>query len=62
MPCAWLVMGLYDTLETDAGRSPITVCVQRLAISLAQVYLGERQGLDLPRAGVTLPPQDAAAS
>jgi CRISPR-associated protein Cas1 len=57
-----LVMGLYDTLETDAGRSPITVCVQRLAVSLAQVYLGERQGLDLPRAGVATTPQGATGS
>lgn len=50
-----LVAVMFDALDTDAGRSPVTVCVQGLAISLAQVFLGERRHLELPRAGVPGP-------
>ena len=46
---------LVETLSTDmpttAGLTPVSVCLQRLATSLAQVYLGERKQLDLPLAG-----------
>lgn len=45
-----LVRALYADLPTDAGRTPVCVCVQRLATSVAQIYLGQRQRLDLPLA------------
>lgn len=35
-------------LEGPKGASPVQLCLDRLAVSLAQVYLGERQGLELP--------------
>jgi CRISPR-associated protein Cas1 len=47
-----LVAALFDELKTDAGHTPLTVCAQRLAVSLAQVFLGERQRLDLPAPGL----------
>ncbi|MFG6447510.1 type II CRISPR-associated endonuclease Cas1 [Roseateles sp. BYS180W] len=43
-----LVLTLYADLQTPAGTTPVMVCMQRLAVSLAQVYLGERDKLDLP--------------
>lgn len=43
-----LVLTLYDDMQSTAGATPIMVCMQKLAISLAQVYLGERDKLDLP--------------
>ena len=43
-----LVRTLYDDMLTDAGATPVMVCTQKLATSLAQVYLGERAKLDLP--------------
>lgn len=49
-----LVRSLYDDMQTDAGATPVMVCVQKLAISLAQVYLGEREKLDLPLPGLPL--------
>lgn len=49
-----LVRTLYDDMQTDAGATPVTVCVQKLATSLAQVYLGERDKLDLPLPGLPL--------
>ncbi|MFY8015761.1 MAG: type II CRISPR-associated endonuclease Cas1 [Limnohabitans sp.] len=49
-----LVQCLYLDLATDTGRTPVLVAVQRLAISLAQVLLGERKLLDLPLPGVPL--------
>jgi CRISPR-associated protein Cas1 len=49
-----LVQSLYQDLPTDAGRTPVLVAVQKLAISLAQVQLGERKALDLPLPGVPL--------
>lgn len=54
-----LVRTLYDDLQTDAGATPVIVCMQKLAVSLAQVYLSERDGLDLPLPGL---PMDLAAS
>lgn len=49
-----LVQSLYQDLPTDSGRTPLLVAVQKLAISLAQVQLGERKALDLPWPGVPL--------
>jgi CRISP-associated protein Cas1 len=49
-----LVRTLYDDMQTDSGATPLTVCTQRLATSLAQVYLGERDKLDLPLPGLPL--------
>jgi CRISPR-associated protein Cas1 len=34
-----LVRVLYDDMQTVAGITPVMVCMQRLAVSLAQVYL-----------------------
>lgn len=49
-----LVRTLYDDMQSDTGATPVMVCVQRLATSLAQVYLGEREKLDLPLPGLPL--------
>ncbi|TBR73206.1 MAG: type II CRISPR-associated endonuclease Cas1 [Burkholderiaceae bacterium] len=49
-----LVHTLYDDMQTEAGATPVMVCVQKLATSLAQVYLGERDRLDLPLPGLPL--------
>lgn len=49
-----LVRVLYDDMQTAAGVTPVIVCMQRLATSLAQVYLGERPKLDLPLPGLPL--------
>lgn len=49
-----LVRALYDDMQTDAGATPVAVCAQRLATSLAQIYLGERERLDLPLPGLPL--------
>lgn len=37
---------LYLDMDTEVGRTPLMVCVQRLAISLAQIFKGERDKLD----------------
>jgi CRISP-associated protein Cas1 len=49
-----LVHTLYDDMQTAAGATPVMACMQRLATSLAQVYLGERDKLDLPLPGLPL--------
>jgi len=49
-----LVRTLYDDMQTTSGATPVMVCAQRLATSLAQVYLDERSKLDLPLAGLPL--------
>ena len=49
-----LVRTLYDDMQTGTGATPVMVCAQRLATSLAQVYLGERERLDLPLPGLPL--------
>jgi CRISPR-associated protein Cas1 len=49
-----LVRTLYDDMQTSSGATPVMVCAQRLATSLAQVYLGERDNLDLPLPGLPL--------
>ncbi len=54
-----LVSTLYDDMQTGAGATPLMVCTQKLAVSLAQVFMGERNKLDLPLPGL---PLDLAAS
>lgn len=49
-----LVHVMYDDMQTDLGVTPVMVCTQRLATSLALVFLGERQKLDLPLPGLPL--------
>lgn len=49
-----LVRTLYDDMQTDIGATPVMVCMQRLATSLAQIYLGDRDKLDLPLPGLPL--------
>jgi CRISPR-associated protein Cas1 len=49
-----LVRTLYDDMQTQAGATPVAVCAQKLATSLAQVFLGERDKLDLPLPGLPL--------
>lgn len=49
-----LVRTLYDDMQTASGATPVIVCTQRLAVSLAQVYLGERDKLELPLPGLPL--------
>lgn len=49
-----LVRTLYDDMQTIAGATPVMVCMQKLAVSLAQVYLGERDKLELPLPGLPL--------
>ena len=55
-----LVRRLFDDMQTSAGATPVMVCAQRLAVSLAQVFLGEREKLDLPVPKMTLPVPDEA--
>lgn len=42
---------LYADVLTDVGISPVIVCIQRLAVSLAQVFLQQRRALELPPSG-----------
>lgn len=49
-----LVRTLYDDMQSGAGATPVMVCTQKLATSLAQVYTGERDKLDLPLPGMPL--------
>ncbi|MEZ5658670.1 MAG: type II CRISPR-associated endonuclease Cas1 [Burkholderiaceae bacterium] len=42
---------LYIDLNTVAGRTPVSVAMQNLATSLAQVFLGERRSLLFPDPG-----------
>jgi CRISPR-associated protein Cas1 len=49
-----LVRSLYDDMQTAIGATPVSVCTQRLAVSLAQVLLGERDELELPLPGIPL--------
>lgn len=44
----FLVNILSEDMMSSVGVTPLSVCVQKLAISLAQVFLGEREDLDLP--------------
>lgn len=47
---------LYQDLATNEGLTPVAGCIQRLAISLAQVFLGERLVLDIPPPGLPVAP------
>lgn len=49
-----LVRTLYDDMATTSGATPVMMCTQRLAVSVAQVYLGEREKIDLPFPGLPL--------
>lgn len=47
-----LVHVLYDDMQTASGVTPMTVSIQRLATSLAQVFMGEKNRLELPLPGL----------
>lgn len=49
-----LVRTLYDDMPTAVGVTPVLVCAQRLATSLAQIFIGEKDKLDLPLPGLPL--------
>jgi len=49
-----LVRTLYDDMQTNAGATPVMVCTQKLATSLAQVFMAEKDKLDLPLPGLPL--------
>lgn len=49
-----LVRTLYDDMQTATGATPVMVCLQKLAVSIAQVYLGEKDKPDLPFQGLPL--------
>lgn len=49
-----LVRTLYDDMQSNAGATPVMVCMQKLATSIAQVYLGQRDKPDLPLPGLPL--------
>jgi CRISPR-associated protein Cas1 len=45
-----LVRTLFLDVDTERGITPLATCVQRLASSLAELYLGTRTQLDIPPA------------
>ena len=49
-----LVHLLYEDMQSSVGVTPVSVCMQKLAVSLAQVYLGQREKLDLPLPGLPI--------
>lgn len=49
-----LVRTLFDDMQTSAGATPVMVCMQKLATSLAQVFMGEKDNLELPLQGLPL--------
>ncbi|TAJ77763.1 MAG: type II CRISPR-associated endonuclease Cas1 [Gallionellaceae bacterium] len=49
-----LVRTLYDDMQSSAGATPVMVCTQKLATSLAQVFMGEKDKLDLPLPGLPI--------
>ena len=49
-----LVLSLYADLQTRHGATPVLMCIQRLATSLAQVYLGQRAVLEFPVPGLPI--------
>ena len=49
-----LVNVLYADVDLPCGASPVFVCIQRLAVSLAQVFLNQTKKLELPTAGTRL--------
>ena len=46
-----LVHSLYQDMQSMKGLTPALICTQNLATSLALIYLGERNTLDLPLVG-----------
>lgn len=56
-----LVHALYRDMATVQGRSPLSACLQRLAVSLSRVFLCETDNLELPEAILLeLEPENAA--
>lgn len=49
-----LVRTMYDDMQTNVGVTPVIVCAQKLATSLAQIFIGEKDKLDLPLPGLPL--------
>lgn len=49
-----LVRTLYDDMQSSSGTTPVMVCAQKLATSLAQIFMGEKNKLDLPLPGLPL--------
>lgn len=47
-----LVLLMYEDMQTALGATPVMVCTQRLATSLAQVFLKDKPELDLPLPGL----------
>jgi len=45
-----LVKTLFLDVDTERGTTPLATCMQRLASSMAEVFLGSRTELDLPPA------------
>jgi CRISPR-associated protein Cas1 len=41
------VKTLFLDIDTDRGTTPLAICIQRLASSLAEVFLGERADLEI---------------
>lgn len=41
-------------MQTSIGATPVMSCIQKLAVSLAQLYMGERDKLELPLPGLPL--------
>jgi hypothetical protein len=44
-----MIHALYRDLETKNGRTPVLVCLQHMSTSLAQVFMGEADSLELPK-------------
>lgn len=42
-----LVKTLFLDIDTDRGTTPLAICIQRLASSLAELFLGERKALEI---------------
>lgn len=43
-----LALLLYKDMPSPAGQSPVIQCIERLCVSLAQVFEGEREQLEFP--------------
>jgi CRISPR-associated protein Cas1 len=55
-----LVETLSYDLSTKAGLSPISSCLSTLAVSLTNVYQGDRENLDLPVPQIAMDMQDVS--
>ena len=56
-----LVRILLADLQTEMGATPVMVCMQRLATSLAQIYCKEKETLELPLSALPLDLQQELA-